>query len=222
MRQILKLILIISMIILVSACVSYPTVVELPSKSAEMMQNHVAKSGLVAGAEPINDISAQLKLLGEDLSSVGVIPIHILLQNQNDFSIFLKVRDITLRTPDGHVFIAKRYDVVARLFNKKYGRGSDSAASLFGVLGAVAGLSLASQEFKTQDKRGKVFLNKSIQSGEILPGSLISGIVYFAIPTDIKQFTKATLELLTYSSENIEIMLEIPLKEVAWPTYSSI
>jgi len=125
--------------------------------------NKVAKAGLIVAVEPVEDPQQQKMYFNSHLTSRGILPVFIIIQNTSATDSYLFDRSTVGLGDEGG----------------PTGKGGRKTASLR-TSGGLVDLSLINDVTQVRDN----LMKKEVQSKTLPPGSSVHGFVYVPVSTD--------------------------------------
>jgi len=135
---------------------------DYPVRPAAEYANKVAKAGLIVAVEPVEDPEQQKTYFNSSLSSKGILPVFIVIQNTSATDTYLFDKSA--------VGLGEAAEVSGK-------RGK--TASLLGS-GGLVDLTLVTDVKQVQEN----LMKKEVRSKTLSPGSSVYGFVYVPVPTD--------------------------------------
>lgn len=218
----MQILLFVVVIAATSGCTSYSArereSLEFTSSAASAQRN-----GIAVSVEAYGDTEKQKAYFGEDLSSVGAIPVLVRFQNKGSQPFELPI-EIQLRTPDGTVVKEVGATSIALLFTHESSMARGILYnSPFGWLFALGGMSSGAQAAgEAVDERIANYREKALKRGAIKPGESRQGFVYFVLGIKSAPLTQATVLLPlsnTLSRKGLEFV-EVPITGLSVPSSS--
>lgn len=177
------------------------------------------EGGVWVGAEPYSDAERQRSYLGEDFGPIGAIPVLVILRNNGPASRLLRPQEIRLRLRNG-MSTTETGPEISSSFSRQPGSNAEGAAAVFGLVGAIAALSVAASESKAARVRAENFSRKSLRRGVMNPGETWHGFVYFMLPEKTPAFADAAILLsLTDTNGGDPVTIEVPIKLAPFPNF---
>ena len=136
---------------------------DYPVRPAGEYANRVAKAGLIVAVEPVEDPEQQKTYFNSNLSSMGMLPVFIVIQNTSATDTYLFDKSA--------VGLGDAAEIT--------GKGTRKTASLLGS-GGLVDLTLVTDVKQVQEN----LMKKEVRSKTLSPGSSVYGFVYVPVPTD--------------------------------------
>lgn len=135
---------------------------DYPVQPASAYSNKMAKAGLIVAVEPVEDPTQQKTYFNSQLSSKGILPVLIVIQNTTtDTYLFDK----------SAVGLADAPEVT--------GKGTRKTASKLGS-GGLIDLTLIIEVTEVREN----LMKKEVRSKTLSPGFSVYGFIYVPVPTD--------------------------------------
>ncbi len=154
-----------------------------PAKPAGEYANKVAKSGLVVAVEAVEDPEQQKAYFDSHLSSKGILPVFLVIQNTSATDAYLFDKSA--------VGLGDAVDVT--------GKGARKTASRLGS-GGLVDLPLITEASDVREN----MMKKEVRSKTLSPGSSVYGFVYVPVPTDASR-KKIHLQVPLTNAQSSEI-----------------
>ncbi|MGA2457026.1 MAG: hypothetical protein WA383_21040 [Terriglobales bacterium] len=132
---------------------------DYPVRPAGEYANKVAKAGLIIAVEPVEDAEQQKTYFNSHLSSKGILPVFIVIQNNSGTDAYLFDKSA--------VGLGDAADVTGK------------TASRLGS-GGLVDLTLFTDTTQVREN----LMKKEVRSKTLSPGSSVYGFVYVPVPTD--------------------------------------
>lgn len=136
---------------------------EYPVRPAGEYAHKVSKAGLIVAVEPVEDPEQQKKYFNSRLSSKGILPVFIVIQNTSPSQAYLFDRS-AVALADIAAISGKRERKTASLLNS----------------GGLIDLTLTTDATQVREN----LMKKEVRSTTLLPGSSLRGFIYVPVPTD--------------------------------------
>lgn len=136
---------------------------DYPVRPAGEYANKVAKAGLIVSVEPVEDPEQQKRYFNSHLSSKGILPVFIVIQNTSATDTYL--------FDSSAVGLADAPEVT--------GKGARKTASRLGS-GGLVDLTLITDASDVREN----LMKKQVRSKTLSPSSSVHGFVYVPVPTD--------------------------------------
>jgi hypothetical protein len=136
---------------------------DYPVRSAGEYTNKVTKAGLVVAVEPVEDLKQQKIYFNAHLSSQGILPVFIVVQNTSATDQYLFDKSA--------VGLGEEANLT--------GKAARKIGSLLGS-GGVVDLTLIKDVTDVREN----LMKKEVRSRTLSPGSSVYGFVYVPVPTD--------------------------------------
>jgi hypothetical protein len=136
---------------------------DYPVRPAGEYVNKVTNAGLIVAVEPVEDPAQQKTYFNSHLSSDGILPVFIIIQNTSAADTYL--------FDSSAVGLGDAPDVT--------GKGSRKTASRLGS-GGLVDLTLITDATDVREN----LMKKQVRSKTLPPGSSVHGFVYVPVPTD--------------------------------------
>ena len=136
---------------------------DYPVRPAGEYANKVANAGLIVAVEPVEDPEQQKTYFNSNLSSKGILPVFIVIQNTSATDAYLFDKSA--------VGLGDAAEIT--------GKGTRRTASLLGS-GGLVDLTLATDATQVREN----LMKKEVRSKTLSPGSSVYGFVYVPVPTD--------------------------------------
>jgi hypothetical protein len=137
---------------------------DYPVRPAGEYANKVAKASLIVAAEPVEDAEQQKTYFNSHLSSKGILPVFIVIQNTSATDTYL--------FDSSAVGLGDAPDAT--------GKGARKTASRLGS-GGLVDLTLVTDASDVREN----LMKKQVRSKTLPPGSSVHGFVYVPVPTDV-------------------------------------
>ncbi|MGA2905238.1 MAG: hypothetical protein ABSD98_15525 [Candidatus Korobacteraceae bacterium] len=156
---------------------------DYPVRSAGEYANKATEPGLIVAVEPVEDPEQQKMYFNSHLSSRGILPVFIVIQNTSATDAYLFDRSaVGLADAAGPT-----------------GKGGRRTASLL-TSGGLVDLSLINDVTDVRDN----LMKKEVRSKTLSPGSSVYGFVYVPVPTDAPR-KKMHLQVPLTNAQSSEI-----------------
>ena len=132
---------------------------DYPVRPAAEYTNKVAKAGLIVAVEPVEDPEQQKTYFGSHLSSAGILPVFIVIQNISATDTYLFDKSA--------VGLGDAVEVT--------GKGGGNTALQLGSGGLV-------DPVNSRIQHGENLMKKGVRSTTLSPGSSVYGFVYVPVP----------------------------------------
>ena len=136
---------------------------DYPVRPAGEYANKVVKAGLIVAVEPVEVPEQQKTYFNSNLSSMGMLPVFIVIQNTSATDTYLFDKSA--------VGLGDAAEIT--------GKGTRKTASLLGS-GGLVDLTLVTDVKQVQEN----LMKKEVRSKTLSPGSSVYGFVYVPVPTD--------------------------------------
>ena len=136
---------------------------DYPVRPAGEYANQVAAAGVIVVVEPVEDRVQQKTYFDSHLSSRGILPVFIVIQNTSAADTYL--------FDSSAVGLGDAPDVT--------GKGARKTASKLGS-GGLVDLTLVTEASDVREN----LMKKQVRSKTLSPGSSVHGFVYVPVPTD--------------------------------------
>jgi len=136
---------------------------DYPVRPAGEYANKVVKAGLIVAVEPVEVPEQQKTYFNSNLSSMGMLPVFIVIQNTSATDTYLFDKSA--------VGLGDAAEIT--------GKGTRKTASLLGS-GGLVDLTLITDVKQVQEN----LMKKEVRSKTLSPGSSVYGFVYVPVPTD--------------------------------------
>jgi hypothetical protein len=136
---------------------------DYPVRPAGEYVNKVVKPGLIVAVEPVEDPAQQKTYFDSRLSSKGILPVFLVIQNTSATDVYLFDKSA--------VGLGDAVEVT--------GKAARKTASQLGS-GGLVDLSLNNDVTQVREN----LLKKEVRSKTLSPGSSVYGFVYVPVPTD--------------------------------------
>ena len=136
---------------------------DYPARSAGEYSNKVTTAGLIVAVEPVEDPTQQKTYFNSRLSSNGILPVFVVIQNNSATDTYL--------FDSSAVGLGDAPDVT--------GKGTRKTASRLGS-GGLVDLTLVTDATDVREN----LMKKQVRSKTLSPGSSVHGFVYVPVPTD--------------------------------------
>ena len=136
---------------------------DYPVRPAGEYANKVVKAGLIVAVEPVEVPEQQKTYFNSNLSSMGMLPVFIVIQNTSATDTYLFDKSA--------VGLGDAAEIS--------GKGTRKTASLLGS-GGLVDLTLITDVKQVQEN----LMKKEVRSKTLSPGSSVYGFVYVPVPTD--------------------------------------
>jgi hypothetical protein len=136
---------------------------DYPTRSASQYSNKVIKGGLIVALETVEDLERQKLYFKSHLSSKGILPVFIVVQNTS---------------ATGEYLFDKSAVALGEATNPS-GKGGRKIGSLLGS-GGLLDLTLVRDATDVREN----LMKKEVRSKTLSPGSSVYGFVYVPVPTD--------------------------------------
>ena len=144
--------------------------------------NKVAKANLIVAVEPVEDPEQQKTYFNSYLSSKGILPVFIVIQNTSATDAYLFDKSA--------VGLGDAAEIT--------GKGTRRTASLLGS-GGLVDLALVTNATQVREN----MMKKEVRSKTLSPGSSVYGFVYVPVPTDAPR-KKVHLEVPLTNAQSSE------------------
>ncbi len=181
--------LLIILIQIVAGCATMK-IPDFPKVSVDAYSNIIAKDSLYISARAITEKAELEKYFGTDLSVHNIVPVHLVVENKNDSSSFILMKD---QISFNHI----RQKDTMLTGGQVDGKSSGGETAVVGgavsfvlapvVLVPVLAPVLIFSGFKAMSDSDAIkhnFIVKEFQARTISPGKSIDGFVYFTFPKD--------------------------------------
>jgi len=136
---------------------------DYPVRPAGEYANKVVKAGLIVAVEPVEVPEQQKTYFNSNLSSMGMLPVFIVIQNTSATDTYLFDKSA--------VGLGDAAEIT--------GKNTRRTASLLGS-GGLVDLTLVTDVKQVQEN----LMKKEVRSKTLSPGSSVYGFVYVPVPTD--------------------------------------
>lgn len=136
---------------------------DYPVRAANEYANRVVKAGLLVAIEPVEDPEQQKTYFDSHLSSKGILPVFLVIQNSSATNAYLFDKS------------AIGLGDVAEIT----GKGARKTASQLGS-GGLVDLTLNHDVSQVREN----LMKKEVRSKTLSPGSSVYGFIYVPVPTD--------------------------------------
>ncbi len=202
----------LTLLVALAGCVSY-TASPAPAPQAESMPIWNTEGAVRVGVDPYTQPARQATIFGGDLSAVGIIPIQVFVQNQEERRLVIRPSDMMIELPDGSQIISTGASTAAMKLERSH--GAAVPATVF--LGFAAAAVTASSEDKARAARLQDYRRKELQDTQLRKGESAHGFVYFSLPAGTPAFTDATLIVrLVDFEEATSFAVRLPLRDVGF------
>jgi hypothetical protein len=182
-------------------------------------------------AYPFIQAERQKKVLGDDLWSLAVLPVHVMIRNHGDNPVPIEVRHFKLTLPNAEVITPRSgTEVTAGLAAQggALGRvGSGLAHFSLGPIGALAGPiggiagAVASGLFgiyhsNESTAREEAYSRNELKDAMLGRDQFSRGFIFFMLPVATPAFDDATLTLTVYAHPEHGTQIELPLHDLAF------
>lgn len=217
------------LISLLAACSSY-SAREAPNIGAAAMPYRHSSGPLSLAVDPYSQPSRQLDMFGEDLSKVGVLPVHVAVTNGDERWLRIAPENFKLELPGNEPSAPRPSYEVSTLLAPEIGVADYAAAGvgvlggLGGTIGALAGrlvsffgaAALDWSRTSTVDAREKDYERKAFKAARLGKNQSARGFLYFVLPVGTPDFDQAILTLSVLADENATLTLNVPLKGLGY------
>ena len=155
---------------------------DYPVRPTGEYANKVAKANLIVAVEPVEDPEQQKTYFNSHLSSKGILPVFIVIQNTSATDTYLFDKS------------AVGLGDAAQVTDK----GARKTASLLGS-GGLVDLTLVTNATQVREN----MMKKEVRSKTLSPGSSVYGFVYVPVPTDAPR-KKVHLEVPLTNAQSSE------------------
>ena len=136
---------------------------DYPVRPAGEYANKVVKAGLIVAVEPVEVPEQQKTYFNSNLSSMGMLPVFIVIQNTSATDTYLFDKSA--------VGLGDAAEIT--------GKGTRKTASLLGS-GGLVDLTLVTDVKQVQEN----LMKREVRSKTLSPSSSVYGFVYVPVPTD--------------------------------------
>lgn len=185
------------------------------SYDPKAQENKIDRDGVTLMAKPFHLKSELSTYFDDDLLKYGILPVQINLQNKSyPNSVVMSIDGINLIDPTGtrnpSLSFEQVYDKVKRSQWRTVGWGV--AFGIFGIIPSLINVS------NTNDKIRADFESRLLKSGNIVPGGMTDGLMFFSVPEDLSNLSgwKISVTLKDIKSTK-DIILEYGLSGTIVP-----
>ncbi len=192
----------------------------LPIYPASSCRSFVDQGPVLVGAEQWYSKPLSKLYFDTNLTKRGVVPVHVVVENQGETPIKLRVAQLRLAAQDFAEPLAPiSFDESAERMRRK----SAGPAVAWGVLGLATlffafifvpiGSALAISQTSSVNERLKQDIwNKSLKDADVPAGGTARGVVFFAVPDDVERLAEPRLVCsMTIGEASMPLQFEVPL-----------
>lgn len=192
----------------------------------ELPRYSKTKGDLTLEAYPFIQAERQKKVFGDDLWSLAVLPVHVMVRNHGEGPVPIEVRHFKLTLPNSEVITPRSAaEVTAGLAEQvgAWGRvgsglehfGLGPIGSLAGPIGGIAG-TVASGLFgiyrrNESNAREEAYSRNEFKDAMLGRDQFSRGFIFFMLPVATPTFDDATLTLTVYEHLEQGTQIELPL-----------
>jgi len=159
---------------------------DYPVRAAGEYENKVAKASLIVAVEPVDDPAQQKTYFNSHLSSKGILPVFLVLQNNSSADTYL--------FDSSAVGLADAVEIS--------GPGARRIGSRLGS-GGLVDLTLVTEVTEVREN----MMKKQVRSKTLAPGSSVHGFIYVPMPTDAaRKQTHLQVALTNAQSGETEVL----------------
>jgi hypothetical protein len=156
----------------VQSAYAAPRFADYPPRKASECAFKAAKSGLIVGVQPVEDLGDQKSYFSSDLKQKGFIPVYVVIENQSSEDSFLFDKTgvkigVGVAPGSGPDVSSKSVETLQVV-----------SALAISPVGIIVGAKLAKDEALVQTN----LLKKEVQSKTLSPGASTSGFLYLPVP----------------------------------------
>jgi hypothetical protein len=166
------------------------------------------KQGLTVGVTPHLDVNSNKEIFDADLKLVGILPLQLVVRNNDRKRIAIRKNDFILRLSEGEEYAPAPADsVVARLESNA---GVIGWTVAFGVVGFLAS---STQKDEADNSRRADFRDKQFTDTNLGFQESARGFLFYLVPDDMNEIKGAKLlgrAIDVSTGERIEMTLSLP------------
>jgi hypothetical protein len=156
-------------------------------------QDKVEDKGLLLMVRPIHEKSHLKTYFDDDILQYGVLPIQIHICNKSHgCPVLLSTDGLTLQNATGELVPAMSMDQVMEKVEKSFGRtaGWTVAFGIFGLIPSAINVN------NTNDKIRSDYESRTLKGGNLVPGAVTEGLVFYNVPPDLSSLNGWKLTLV--------------------------
>jgi len=185
-------IIIVILIFFIAGCAAHNAVIQ-PNLMFDLQaeQNGIVQDGIKLLVKPIYLKSDLIAYFDQDLLKYGILPVQISIINKSNNTIYFSTDGINLIDTNNHRCPLLSVASVVDKCKKSYWRtaGWTVAFGVFGLIPSAINVS------NTNEKIQSDFDSRVLKSGNMVPGAITEGLVFFDVPRDISTFDNWRLVL---------------------------
>jgi hypothetical protein len=155
------------------------------------MPFHRIEEPIAEGADPYWQRDRQVAYFDYDLRALGILPVLLRVENRGERTLLARPSDVLLRLPDStRVSPASPSSVTSRI----QGDTSNLVNVLTYLTSFDSEAASAAGDQAVWDREADL-KKLGLSEGRLDPGGTVRGFVYFVLPSAVRPFTEATIEV---------------------------
>lgn len=219
-------ILICLALVQMSACSSSKT--KEPSRTDKVSQRYSKTEGMIAvEADPFTQTDRQVEVFGEDLWSLGVLPVFITVKNNGDSPARIETKNFKLSLPSSEVVTPRTAAEVTKWLGSQaglwgqvgmglgqigIGQIGQFAGPIGGIAGAIANGLIGVYRSNASREKVETYARGEFKDAMLAKNQFSRGFVFFMLPMGTTAFNEATLSLSVMDKQAETSRTELPLK----------
>jgi hypothetical protein len=157
---------------------------ELPSVDREQPVWSREASNVQVGVVVIRDARSQKEYFDQDLISLGVLPVRVIVQNRGASTRIVDPSDVRLVMTNDRREPPMSVGEIEALIANEEGKNPSFADRFFAYEAPVAGMI---HDQKTRRARHADYSRKALKYSVLPPGASVEGVVFFDVPADVQR-----------------------------------
>jgi hypothetical protein len=167
----------------VAGCASYGGR-ELPAVDHERPVWSGEASDVQVGVVVIGDARTQKEYFDEDLTSLGVLPVRVIVRNRGPSARVVDPSDVRLLMTDGRHEPPRPVGEIEALIESEEGRNPSFADNFYEYEAPVVGMI---RHQKTRRARYVDYSRKALKYGVLPPGGTVEGVAFYDVPANVQR-----------------------------------
>jgi hypothetical protein len=157
---------------------------QLPSLDHEQPAWSTDASGVQVGVVVIRDARSQKEYFDQDLTSLGVLPVRVIVRNRGSSARIVDPSDVRLAMAEDRREPPMSVGAIEALIANEEGRNPSFADRFYAYEAPVVGMI---HDQKTRRARHVDYSSKALKYSQLPPGATVDGVVFFDVAADVQR-----------------------------------